>query len=330
MTQQVEYQITNQNLSINVAFAIKQFNISNTSQYPIYVKIGSSVPTSKDFDFFVQASSDFTSPEINANSINIYTTASDFLNTAKITIYDYKRSDASNNSYQNTQSYISNVFGYPSNGISQVNYYSSIRYFLPDIRMDKFSYLYLVPRGNSIPLMLRSGNNGNIIDVLLARKGRSFARYVPNDILSVNNQSFEFISPVLGNVTFDAYLSDNLIIRHNKSMSEQMQFNGGIATLQAWFCVAPPAFYIEFYGVSSGSINHSISILIELLDITSKNVLVIYSNTFNVTNVELLANRLINPKLFLTSDFRFMRITVTNLLFSVFDVRFSVMNYDDN
>lgn len=257
------YPVTQQNLLINTSFDVEQFVIHNTSQYAIYVTISGTIPTIKEYDYLIQANSDFSSALINTRTLNLYTNAFDFTNAASIDLFDTLKTPPSNAAY-NTGLSINSVKNFPfaltSSGVLGIA--------LPIIVFDTLTPIYFFFNTDIVcALCVYNATNDQykIVAMCNTKSGDGIMYYTPSIIgLPVQLYILNIGNPT-GVIIYAAY-SNTLIYKNNVSQIFPYRIFTP-STFSEYGIIRPPAFGIRITLTKesgAGAINFDVTISLVL------------------------------------------------------------------
>ena len=328
-----EHILTTNDLIINCTFDVKQFSIKNSSQYPIYVKIGGIKASIIYNDYVIQANSDFTSGLINTRSLSVFTTALDFRNPAVIDCYDYQHSQPNNTPYQSGLS-VTNTAGYPKSIPNSVGIIQ-----LPSIVFDTLFPVYFILYSDQPALLQIDNGNGGSERISVGGcnpvTGDGIIMYTPRRLRISENFYLRYISSVSIPILIDTFYSNILIPKNiaNKLMIKPITSVG--AFIQYTF-VSPPAFYLKISligGNFSTPANYDIRILVTIGgdQTINNNQVTIFDQTFTgVIGAAVGEVVLLEPLLFVNIDFNFISVNYLPVTFTDnYSARVSVWDYTE-
>lgn len=312
------YILTASQLNIREAFDIKQIVVRNNSAYPVYVNDSSAVPNRNRFDYIAQPNSTFISPALNTKFITVATNALNLpINDIEIIVSDTVDLEAANIP-QTTQQFVSLLAGYPV-VISQL-----ANQALPTITIDKFQNLFfsVYPKINGSgaiePSLLSVAYNGYSLANNYfggADKTGGVISFIPQVVPNVITPAIDF--PVAQAANFyevNVFTTNELIDATVLPIITGGFFSNSDPnpTSQVVYSyIIPPAVIIsvsvlEASGLLPVTVNLDVKIEVStgfFKELYSAN----YTNTFTPNRTYAL-----RPKLFLTNEISFAKITMTH------------------
>lgn len=344
----VEYVIDANTKLFNTSYAVMQFSVSNVSIWDIYIKLNGATPAVNDYDYVVQANSDFVSGIINANTFSIYTAAETFVNPAKIKVSSTKFAEPSNTPYYPSRT-IGGVNGYP--------YTTDLRLLsgalgglpngggnvLPSIKFDNLIPVYLIVKTNSFnlrrPFLFMFGffptSDYGVIGSVNPLMGDTIIILNPNDMNNANQLYFYSLNTGYTSVdtlTISAYFSNSNIFRNRVGKFAPIRLTAtGLATSYGY--VKAPAFYygLTVSSLNGGNVTTTFTITITLNDFVTRQTETIYTATFTGIVVNGTTGTILIPNtLKLVEDYKEIQISInmTSLTNSL-KFKFGVWDYEN-
>lgn len=302
------YAITSSTGVLKPSFNILQFNVKNTNQYTIYIKISGQIASITDYDYIIQPNSNFYSPLIFNNAISYFTNATDFLNPAVITVYDHKVAESGNTPYLDNQN-IAAVTNYPATVTTSISL--NANWFLanlPQIVFPTFQMAYLIIEYVSgatilandigVPVFLVNKDANNIIiGACNPPLGDKIIAISPNLVGEIGNYALS--CPLNSGVIFTVSIvfSNQTIFKPQTSKFPTLRSNGAISVGNLNFksYLIPPAAIFNIYLQSSFGDTYNFSIKIQVFSQNGYFIDIIYNQSFAFTaashsNVQLLTN----------------------------------------
>lgn len=312
----ISRQIDKQNISIKSDFRIKQFKLSNNTQYPIYINISGQVPSVSKYDYLIQPKNDFVSPAIDTTILTIYTTIVSTNVVATIYCYSEVVTSPSNTASISIQN-LGSLPNYP------VLLNASSTGSLPFIYITTLKNIYFLIRNNGVPVLFQL--NFGIVGHVQGSGG--IVTIEPNVLeskYSVNNflQPLILIDPQqsLDGILVDAVLTDNAININNPIPTFQNQLD---AIYTSYFIAKPPGFVFSQYIINNKGVNYNYNYTVTIYLVEGNNAtgqigtFVIYNRTFTgiaLTGVSLSLTFQVRNNFQIVTGYRFARILVANNL----------------
>jgi len=328
-----EFYIDKQITTITVPFDIKQFTVKSVNQYAIYVNTVGGLPSATRYEFSIQANSDFASPMINTRTLYVYTSATNFANVSKITVYEDKQSEAINNSYLTLSQNLNNI-SYPATVTTSLVFtgYSYYTATLPSIIFENLRPIYFLVETQGIPIML--------VESLVNPMGGAFSdvndaviKYVPRKL----NQSISFgiVSPVSQQVTVQTVYYDGSLQRDSvgRGLTNINSIGSQIVSFTKYGLVNPPAFLFSMYVTSRPltAVTYAFTLTLTLIDPLGYTEVDIFKQNFSGTlnNVPQTSYLLENFS-YTISEGRFLKVKIDNTAINAgYAIGFNLWNYFD-
>lgn len=311
--------IDKSNLIVSTGFKIVQFIVHNNSIYNIYIKRGGVPATVKDYDYIIAPNSDFTSGLIDQTSLSVFTTALNFINPAKIILYDYQYSEPNNTPYitnqvigSNTDYPITTDFAPIANNVANkslkqiVNDVLTSNYFI--VKSTTNTYIKNAPFMISIGGII-GGGDANTPDNIVP-----FTTNTDN----INNIIIPIIiTPVTTTLKIIHNTSNQFSSTPNFSHNVGVTLNdvaNGSNTYIIYGIVKPPAFYYSLNLTFVSGQNYNFDLTLELFDSTLQNklkVLIPATNFAGVPTIPYIGYLQI-PKLEIINQYCYVKTTIVN------------------
>lgn len=325
------FPVTKNTQILNTSFDCLQFVVSNSSQFPIYLTTSGSIPNISSYDYVIQPNSDFTSPLVNTRVINVYTPATNFRNAATVTCYSYKHSEPNNTPYLSNQLITNNQnFPYTATPVLRFAGFGLNIYAveLPTITVDIFQPIYFNVSNNAGVVAFNAAASGGCIDMIQAGMAAdNIVSVLPYDIgVPLNYNLFTvFNFPI----TVKMFSSNQYIVKNYCPVFPVIQAASvGVGTLIYYGGAKPPAFYYDLILHSSNGFAYDINIQLDMIDVVDgNNIINIFTQHLVGASIVGSTVRIIDPTLIINTEFRFLKLTVTNNLAGNWDISVNIFNY---